>query len=138
MKSSLEGENRKSPRFGIALPVRFNLNPDYHFVPAIRKMGVGGTIRNISSEGLLIDSQLDLLDLCQIFYEAMEDDSDFQLEMQVRDPRNRSTRIRGTVRWYNLSEPERNMRHFQAGLHLWDTGSRAIARSIVESVTSMN
>jgi len=129
-------ENRKHPRFETTLSIRFNLNPDHHFVPGIRKMGVGGTVRNVSPEGLSIDSRLDLLDVCQIFPEAIEDDSVFELEVEVTDFRKRKARIRGTVRWYRLSEPENNIRHFQAGLYLKDAESRAIARSIVESIAA--
>jgi len=129
-------DHRKYPRLDTALSIRFNLNPDHHFVPRIRKMGVGGTVHNISSEGLLIDSQLDLLDVCQIFPEAMDDDSAFELELQLTDSRERRVLIRGAVRWYRLSEPERKIRHFQAGLYLKDAESRAIVRSFVESVVA--
>lgn len=126
-------ERRRYPRVQKIIPVRFNLNPDHHFVPGIRKMGVGGTVRNISFEGLLIDSRLDLLDVCQIFPEAMEDDSDFELEIMLTDSRERRLLIRGMVRWYQLSDPEESVRHFRAGLHLKDAESQAFARTIVES-----
>jgi hypothetical protein len=132
----MSSENRKYRRFLTTLPVRFNLNPDHHVVPAIRKMGVGGTVRNISTEGLLIDSRLDLLDICQIFPEAMDDNSDFQLELQLTDSRERRLLIRGVVKWYHLSEPDSKIRHFQAGLYLKDPESRAIAQSLVESITA--
>ena len=132
----MTSENRKHRRFLTTLPVRFNLNPDHHVVPTIRKMGVGGTVRNISTEGLLIDSRLDLLDICQIFPEAMDDNSDFQLELQLTDSRERRLLIRGVVKWYHLSEPERQIRHFQAGLYLQDAESRAIAKSLVESIAA--
>ena len=131
----MEADKRKHPRFETTLPIRFNLNPNYHFVPGIRKTGVGGTIRNISSEGLLIDSRLDLLDVCQIFPEAIEDDSAFELEVMFTDSKDRRLLFRGAVRWYCLSEPERNIRHFRAGLYLKDPESRAIARNIIESIT---
>lgn len=132
----MDGEKRKHPRFAMTLPIRFNLNPDYHVVPGIRKMGVGGTVRNISSDGLLIDSRLDLLDVCQIFPEAMEDDAAFELEVVLTDPKERRVLIRGGVRWYHLREPEGNIRQFQAGLYLRDFESRVIAKSIVESITA--
>lgn len=97
-------------------------------------MGVGGTVRNISSEGLLIDSQLDVLDVCQIFPEAIDDDSAFELELQFSDPRDRRLLIRGVVRWYRLSAPEEKTRYFQAGLYLRDDESRAIAKGIIQSI----
>ncbi len=131
----MEVEKRKHPRFEAVWPIRFNLNPDYHYVPAIRKMGVGGTIRNISLEGLLIDARMDLLDVCQIFSEEKEGDSAFQLEVVLTDSREMRRFLRGVVRWYRVGEPERNIRHFQAGLFLMDPESRAIARNIVESIT---
>lgn len=131
----MDGEKRKHPRFGTTFPIRFNLNPDHHVVPGIRKMGVGGTVRNVSCEGLLINSRLDLLDVCQIFPEAMEDGAAFELEVVFTDPKEkRRVLIRGGVRWYHLSEPEGNIRQFQAGLYLRDLESQAIAKSIVESM----
>lgn len=130
----MKKEDRKHPRIRTALPIRFNLNPDYHYVPEIRKMGVGGTARNVSSEGLLIDSSMDSLDLCQIFSEAIEDGSPFELEVVVTDSRERRSLIRGSVKWYRLSEPDGHIRHFQAGLYLKDDESRAVTRSIVESI----
>lgn len=131
----MEVENRKYPRFEAALPVQFNLSPDYHFVFGIRKIGVGGTIRNISHEGLLIDARMDLLDVCQIFSEEMEGDSTFQMELVFTDSRGKRHLIRGAVRWYRLSESESDIRHFQAGLFLMDAESRVIARNIVQSIT---
>lgn len=127
-------ENRKHPRFKTKIPIRFNLNPNYHVVPTIRKMGVGGTLRNVSSEGLLIDSRLDLIDVCQIFPEDMDDGSPFELEVLLTDSRDRRYVIRGSVRWYRVSEPARNVRHFQAGLSVSDGESLAVARSIVRSI----
>jgi len=129
-------EQRKNPRFDMSLAMRFNLNPDHHFVPEIRKMGVGGTIRNISCEGIRIDSDLDLLDVCQIFPEAIDDGSTFELEIQLTDHRERRLLLRGEVKWYRVTEPERNIRHFQAGLCLRDAESRTIASDIVESIAS--
>lgn len=134
MNASMGVENRKYPRIETALSIRFNLNPDHHFVPGIRKMGVGGTVRNISFEGLLIDSRLDLLDVCQIFPEAMEDDSAFELEVVLTDSRERRVLVKGAVRWYRVGGPEKKIRQFQAGLYLKDAESRAVARSIVESI----
>lgn len=132
MTSTEKRERRKHPRVKTVIPVRFNLNPDYHFVPAIRKLGVGGKARNISSEGLQIDSQMDLLDLCQIFSEAMEDHAPFELEVFLVDPRERRTLIKGAVMWYRLDELKGDIRHFQAGLYLRDAESRAIAKNIIE------
>jgi hypothetical protein len=97
-------------------------------------MGVGGTVRNVSYEGLLIVSRLDVLDLCQIFPEAIEDGSSFELEVTLTDKKDRKQLMRGAVRWFRLSEPERELRHFQAGLYLWDTESRSVARGIVASI----
>jgi hypothetical protein len=136
MEEAMEKEQRKNSRLETSLAMRFNLNPDYHFVPGIRKMGVGGTIRNICSEGICIVSELDLLDVCQIFPEAIEDGATFQLEVQLTDYRERRLLIRGVVKWYQIREPERNVRHFQAGLYLRDGESRAIANNIVESLAS--
>lgn len=130
----MDGDRRRHCRVETSLPVRFNLNPDYHVVPGIRKMGVGGRVHNVSAEGLLIDSQLDLLDLCQIFPEALSDHSPFELEVTLTNSRERRALVRGTVRWYSLGEPERKIRRFKAGLYLKDAESRAIARSIVETI----
>lgn len=129
-------DRRKHSRFETALPIRFNLNPDYHYVPAIRKLGVGGTIRNISWEGIAIHSRMDLLDVCQIFCEEMEGNAGFQLEVSFTDPRKMTHWIKGEVRWYRLSEPDGSIRHFQAGLYLKDAESRAVARSVIESISA--
>ncbi len=75
---------------------------------------------------------MDLLDLCQIFYEDTEDDSPLELEVFLTDPKDRMELIRGEVRWYRLSEPERDIRHFEAGIYLKDTDSKAVARGVVE------
>jgi len=133
----MEKEQRKNVRLETSLAMRFNLNPDYHFVPGIRKMGVGGTIRNISCEGICIVSDLDLLDVCQIFPEDIEDGANFELEVQLTDHRERRLLIRGRVKWYKIGEPERNVRRFQAGLYLKDGESRVIAGNIVESLVSV-
>jgi hypothetical protein len=135
MVASMGVEKRKHPRVETVYPIRFNLNPDYHFVFELRKIGVGGTIRNISSAGLMIDSRLDLLDVCQIFSEAMEEDSPFELEVTLTDSRERKVLIRGAVKWYRLSEPDRGIRHFQAGLYLKDDESIDVTKGVVESVT---
>jgi len=130
-------EKRKYPRFETDLPIRFNLNPDHHYVPEIRRMGVGGKIHNISLEGFKIDSHLDLMDVCQIFSEAIEDNSPFRLEIQLWDSRGRSSLLKGLVRWYKLSELKNDVRHFQAGLRLEDADSRATTQSILESITGL-
>jgi hypothetical protein len=126
-------DNRKHPRFETHLPIRFNLNPDYHFVPAMRKLGVGGTIRDISLLGVGIDSQMDLLDVFQVFPEEMEEESPFELELVLSGFREERLLVRGSVRWYRLSEPNGSMRHFRAGLYLKDADSRAIAKGIIVS-----
>ncbi len=100
-------------------------------------MGVGGTLRNVSYEGALIDSRLDLIDVCQIFPEDIEDDSPFELELTLTDSREKTWLIRGSVRWYRVSELARNTSHFQAGLLLKDRQSRAIAKGIIKSVMNM-
>jgi hypothetical protein len=130
-------DNRKHPRFETHLPIRFNLNPDYHFVPAMRKLGVGGTIRDISLLGVGIDSQMDLLDVFQVFPEEMEDESPFELELVLWDSRGTRLLIRGSVRWCQVSEPDNGMRHFEAGLYLKDDQSRTAARDILESITGV-
>jgi hypothetical protein len=71
-----------------------------------------------------------LLDICQIFSEQVEEDSPFELEVVLTDPVNRRQLIKGQVRWYRLSEPEADVRHFRAGLHLKDTESQAITRRL--------
>jgi hypothetical protein len=134
MEGIMRPEQRKNPRFDMSLTMRFNLNPSHHFVPEIRKMGVGGRIRNISCEGICIHSELDLLDVCQIFPEAIDDGSTFELEIQLTDHRERRLLLRGAVKWYRVSEPEQKVRHFQAGLCLRDAESRTIASDIVESI----
>lgn len=136
MTTTMGKNQRKYPRFETNLPVRFNLNPDYHYVPRIKKLGVGGTIRDISWEGIRIDSQMDLLDVCQIFFEELDDDSAFRLEVLVTDRRKKTHYIKGEVRWYRVSEPERNIRHFQAGLYLKDAESQSVTKSVVRSMNS--
>jgi len=130
-----KAENRKDPRFKTVIPIRFNLNPDYHFLFGIRKQGVGGTIRNISLRGLGIDSRMDVLDVCQMFPEEMEEDSPFELEVLFYNARGAKLLIRGEVRWYRLTEPDGGIRHFQVGLSLKDDESLGIAKGIIESVT---
>ncbi len=100
-------------------------------------MGVGGTLRNVSYEGLLIDSRLDLVDVCQIFPEALEDRSSFELEVVLTDVKERRWLVRGTVIWYRVSQPEEGVRLFRAGLSLRDAESRAIARSVTRWAMSI-
>jgi hypothetical protein len=126
-------DNRRYRRFMTAFPTRFNLCPDRHYVPEIRKWGVKGAVNNISVEGLLIDSQLDLLDICQIFSVAM-DDSAFELEVELTDARKRSVRLKGEVRWYRISGPDVADRHFQAGLYLRELESKSVATAIVKAI----
>ena len=125
---------RRHRRFKTHIPVRFNLNPDYHYVSGIRKLGVGGTVCNISHEGIRIESQMDLQDVCQVFSEAIEEGSPFELEVTFRDVRGIRALLRGSVRWYRVSEPEGEIRHLQAGLYLHDKESVSIAKGIIESV----
>jgi hypothetical protein len=133
----MKQDNRKHPRHATAFPIHSNLNRDFHHVPAIRKMGVAGTIRNVSLQGLGIDSQMDLLDVCQIFPEAIEDGSPFELEIQFWDSRGRRVLLRGSVRWHRVWEPENNIRHFEAGLQLKDDESRTAAGVLIESITGI-
>ncbi len=77
---------------------------------------------------------MDLLDVCQIFSEEMDGDSAFHLEVVFTDHRDRRHLMRGAVRWYRLSESERDIQQFQGGLYLKDAESRTIAKSIVESI----
>ena len=131
----MQEERRKHRRFRTHIPVRFNLNPDYHYVSGIRKLGVGGTVCNISDEGIRIESQMDLQDVCQVFSEALEEGSPFELEVTFRDVRGIRALVRGSVRWYRLSEPEGEIRYFQAGLLLRDDESINIAKDIIQSLT---
>jgi hypothetical protein len=133
----MEEENREYYRYETSFPIHFNLNPDHHYVPAIRKMGVAGTIRNISLQGLGIDSQMDLLDLCQIFSEAIEDGSPFELEIQFWDSSGRRVLLKGSVRWHQVSEPKNDIRHFKAGLLLKDAETLTAARGLVESIAGI-
>jgi hypothetical protein len=131
----MEEDRRRHTRFETAIPVHFNLNPDYHHVPEIRKLGVGATVRNLSPMGLLIDSRMDLLDMFQVFPEAMEERSPFELEVVVREFRGKRLLLRGSVKWYRLGEPEGSVWHLLVGLHLRDAESRIAARGILESIT---
>ena len=133
----MEEENREYYRYETSFPIHFNLNPDHHYVSAIRKMGVAGTIRNISLQGLGIDSQMDLLDLCQIFSEAIEDGSPFELEIQFWDSSGRRVLLKGSVRWHQVSEPKNDIRHFKAGLLLKDAETLTAARGLVESIAGI-
>jgi hypothetical protein len=128
-------EKRRNPRFIAAFPVRFNLDPKHHFVPRIRKTGIGGTVRDVSSEGLRIESEMDMLDVCQIFHEAIEDDSVFGLELVVSDSEHGKTPVRGEVRWYRVGDPQNDVRDFRAGLHLKDAKSRSAVRTMIESIS---
>jgi hypothetical protein len=131
----MKAERREDPRFETAIHIRFNLNPDYHFLQGIRRLGVGGTIRNLSLRGLEVDSEMDLLDVCQIFSEEMKEDSPFELEVVLWNSRGTRLLIRGSVRWCQLSEPDGDIRHFQACLHLKDDESIDATKSIIESAS---
>lgn len=78
---------------------------------------------------------MDLLDICQKFSEEIEKDSPFELEVVLTDPVNRRQLIKGQVRWYRLGEPETDVRHFRAGLHLKHAESQAITRGIIGRIT---
>ena len=131
----MRSESRRHRRLGTAIPVRFNLNSQHHLVPHIRKTGVGGTIKDISLEGLGIDCQMDLLDVCQIFPEALDGDSVFGLELVFTDSTRSEKRIRGEVIWYHVGELEKDLRPFQAGLHLKDAESLAVLGTLVQSMS---
>jgi hypothetical protein len=135
MSKPTGGENRKHPRFEAVIPIRFNLNPDHHYVPRIRNHGIAGALQNISHQGIMIDSRMDLLDLFQIFHEEMEGNSCFELEVVVPDFAGKRLLVRGATRWYRLGEPKGEIRQFQAGLYLKDTESQVIARGILESLS---
>ena len=64
----------------------------------------------------------------------MEEDSPFELEVVFWSSRGTRFLIRGSVRWYRLSEPDGNARHFQAGLCLKDNESIDATKGIDESV----
>jgi len=136
MNKTTGEDKRKHPRFEAALPVHFNLDPNYHYVPSIKRFGVGGRLRNVSREGIRIDSQMDLQDVCQIFSEAIEEDSPFELEVFFWDSWGRSALVRGSVRWYEITEPENDTREFKAGLYLKDDESRTATQRIVHSETA--
>jgi hypothetical protein len=123
-------ERRKHPRLDIDIPVFFNLDPDHHYVPTIRKSGVAGKVQNISPEGLMIDARMDLLDICQIFPEDTEEGAAFVLDVFFADSRGEKSVIKAEVRWYELGEPADQIREFRAGLYLRDAESRATLRNM--------
>ena len=47
MDETTEENRRRHSRFETTIPIHFNLNPDYHHVPQIRKLGVGGHLRRL-------------------------------------------------------------------------------------------
>jgi hypothetical protein len=129
-------ERRKQARYETAYTTQFNLNPDYHFIQTIRRMGVAGTIRNVSSGGIMIDSRLDVLDVCHIFAEELEEDSPFELELSLSDSRGRRTLLRGTVKWYQVSEPDsQGLRLFRAGLHLRAENISSVTETVLGSAS---
>jgi hypothetical protein len=134
MNTHTKEDSRRDVRFNLDLPVRFNLNPDYHYVQSIRKMGVVGRTRNISRSGLSIDSQLDLGDVFQIFPEAIEKESPFEMELEIMGSTKKNTRIKGAVRWYRLEERSGHLFYFEAGIYLTDSDSQKIAQNIVRSL----
>jgi hypothetical protein len=102
----------------------------------IRSMGVAGTIRNVSSGGIMIDSRLDVLDVCHIFAEELEEDSPLELEISLSDSRGRRTLFRGTVKWYQVSEPDSHgLRHFQAGLQLRGENISSVTETVLGSAS---
>jgi hypothetical protein len=126
----MEEEKRKFPRIDVAVPIRFNLDPDYHYVPTIRKSGVTGRVQNISPEGFKIDARMDLLDICQIFPEDPEEGAAFVLDVFFVDFKGNESVIKAEVRWYELGEPEDQIRQFRAGLYLRDPESRGAVRNM--------
>jgi len=132
----MKKDRRRHPRFKTAIPVHFNLNPDQSDAPAIKKLGLAGTMRDVSAEGLRIDSRMALLDMFQIFQEAMKEDSPFELEVFLVDSVERKYPIKGEVRWHRLSEPEKDLLgwRFQAGLYLKDRASRSVVKNIIVSM----
>lgn len=127
-------EDRTYAQFEPRVPVQFNLNPTYHSVPAIRRMGVGGTIRKISPEDLVIESSLDLRDVCQIFSEEVEDDCHFELELILTNFKGGTIAYQGVGGLVSIERTTRGIRHFQAGFRLKDDENRTAARPILESI----
>ncbi len=137
MDASMRNDKRKHSRFETVVPIRFNLNPDHHFVPNIKSTWVGGTVKNISSEGLLIYARMDLFDVSQIFSESFEDRASVELGVFLTAPCGRPELVRGSVRWYRVSHLEGDVRKLQAGLYLRDVQSRAIANRIIDRIKAM-
>jgi hypothetical protein len=127
---AMEQERRKHPRLEISIPISFNLDPDYHYVPALRKRGVVGRARNISPEGLGIDARMDLLDLFQIFPEDTGERAAFLLDVFFPDTKGSESMIKAEVKWYQLSDPEDQVWQFRAGLYLSDAESRAVVKNV--------
>ena len=124
----MERERRKHPRLEIDILIHFNLDPDHHYVPGIRKKGIAGRVRNISPEGLRIDAQMDLLDVCQIFPEDTEEGAAFVIDVFFVDSRGKESVIKGEIKWYELGEPEDQIWQFRAGLYLIDADSRTTVK----------
>lgn len=128
------GEDRRHARFETSIPIRFNLNPTYHLVPGIRMMGVGGTIRKISIQDVIIESRLNLLNVCQIFPEQMEDDCPFELEVVLTNFKGGMIAYQGVGGLVSIEPTTRGIRHFQAGFRLKDDENRTAARPTLESI----
>jgi hypothetical protein len=138
MNETTAQDKRKDPRFETALPINFNLIPDYRYPYSIVKFGVKGKLRNVSLEGIGIESHMDLEDVCQIFPEAIEEDSPFELEVFLWDSKGKCSLMRGSVRWYEVGEPDSGIRQFKAGLYLRNDKGRSVTESIIESKTLRN
>jgi hypothetical protein len=80
---------------------------------------------------------MDLLDLCQVFPEAIEDGSPFELEVVLTDSRQKRLLIRASVMWYQLGESENGIRYLRVGLQLKNDESLPAACSHIKPITGV-
>jgi hypothetical protein len=130
MRTPMERERRRHRRVRTKVPVHFDLDPDYHYVPSIKKFGIVGTVQNVSAEGLGIDARMDLLDVCQIFPEELVEGAAFVLDVFFVDSRGRRVIIKAEVRWYKVGHPGNGIRAFEAGLYLRDGESKVALKAM--------
>ncbi len=95
-------ELRKSLRLPVSLPVKFRL-----FDIATRKthdVNAHGQTRNISAEGLCLETNTTKIDHLEIFLTCLKGEKQLQLEIELPNVRS-PLQFRGKVLWYSGQLP---------------------------------
>jgi len=136
MNIQVPEDRREYCRFETTIPVHHRIDSQYRHTPETEKLTMAGILRNVSLEGLRIDFQMEVLDVCDVLSEIGKG-SLFEMEVPAGFIEGGAP-LRGVVKWFRVDEPDDGyMQHFRAGLFLNDPESCAVVNGILESMTGI-